>query len=451
MKTRLALVLLNMSPALPAVEYVASDYGGSPVPIGAGARALGMGGAFTAIADDATANTWNPAGMTQLDRPEAAISSGYYRNRTDAADANATTDEEIDLDHVSYVQPFFAGNFQQTAGLAWQRQFDFTRKFNTTTADVQDTGLLFERDDQEALDQDGSYASLSASYAIEAHPGLSLGATANTWDDDWTLESSYSKHTTWDSHTTLSIGPIVLLDVLSHGSENREVTIQEGYSFVLGAWWQANQSLTFGLSVKPEYELRLKTRVVKDQRDTDLLASTVTDQPTIRFEERSDFIYPTSATLGAAWRHNDLKTICADVTWTHWSAYRVRQGGTYTSPINPHIERSDFDDLFTVRFGYEQVFILSDLVLVGRGGGFWEESPAVSKVDTPSDAEEARATVDNYFGGTLGASLCQRHFIYDIATQLRRGDDVGAGQQAGPDQTVDVLSWIVRFGVTAQF
>ena len=31
--------------------------------LGAGARSIGMGGAFTAIADDATATVWNPAGL----------------------------------------------------------------------------------------------------------------------------------------------------------------------------------------------------------------------------------------------------------------------------------------------------------------------------------------------------------------------------------------------------
>jgi hypothetical protein len=34
-----------------------------PVPVGSGARAMAMGGAFIATADDATAASWNPAGL----------------------------------------------------------------------------------------------------------------------------------------------------------------------------------------------------------------------------------------------------------------------------------------------------------------------------------------------------------------------------------------------------
>ena len=34
-------------------------------PLYIGARALGMGNAFTAVADDATAGFWNPAGLIQ--------------------------------------------------------------------------------------------------------------------------------------------------------------------------------------------------------------------------------------------------------------------------------------------------------------------------------------------------------------------------------------------------
>ena len=41
--------------------------------IGVGARALAMGGAFTAIADDATALYWNPAGIGRCKRAEVTF------------------------------------------------------------------------------------------------------------------------------------------------------------------------------------------------------------------------------------------------------------------------------------------------------------------------------------------------------------------------------------------
>ncbi|MDA0710955.1 MAG: PorV/PorQ family protein [bacterium] len=47
-----------------------SVYGGDPLQLGAGARALGMGSAFVAVSDDATAFYWNPAGLVYLVRRE---------------------------------------------------------------------------------------------------------------------------------------------------------------------------------------------------------------------------------------------------------------------------------------------------------------------------------------------------------------------------------------------
>ena len=48
----------------------ADKYAGEFLSLGAGARPLGMGGSFVAVADDATATYWNPAGLGGLDRTE---------------------------------------------------------------------------------------------------------------------------------------------------------------------------------------------------------------------------------------------------------------------------------------------------------------------------------------------------------------------------------------------
>ncbi len=54
-----------------------------------GARALGMGGAFIAIADDATASEANPAGLTLLFRPEVSIHGRHSSVSVDVVDFNA--------------------------------------------------------------------------------------------------------------------------------------------------------------------------------------------------------------------------------------------------------------------------------------------------------------------------------------------------------------------------
>ena len=65
----LAVPLLILGAASPvfAVDKFAAEF----LKIGVGARALGMGGAFVSIADDASATYWNPAGIVQLSSREA--------------------------------------------------------------------------------------------------------------------------------------------------------------------------------------------------------------------------------------------------------------------------------------------------------------------------------------------------------------------------------------------
>lgn len=56
--------------AIPASAY-GDKYAGEFMALGGGARAMAMGGAFAAIADDATATFWNPAGLANFDKLQA--------------------------------------------------------------------------------------------------------------------------------------------------------------------------------------------------------------------------------------------------------------------------------------------------------------------------------------------------------------------------------------------
>ena len=72
-----------------------------------GARPQGMGGAFSAIADDANAIYWNPAGLGQILKGEFTFMHWTF-----------TEIPNVSVDYFSFAYPFFRG----AVGFSWIRQ-----------------------------------------------------------------------------------------------------------------------------------------------------------------------------------------------------------------------------------------------------------------------------------------------------------------------------------------
>ncbi len=72
--------------------------GGQFLRVGVGARAAGMGGAFSSLADDASAIYWNPSGLAQLNQKEVSLSYNAYFLDTSAQ-------------FLGYAQPMAGGVF----------------------------------------------------------------------------------------------------------------------------------------------------------------------------------------------------------------------------------------------------------------------------------------------------------------------------------------------------
>ena len=68
-----SLLAAAIALSLFASPAAATKYAGEFMKIPVGARAIGMGGAFTAVSDDATSPYWNPAGMVFLPYREAFL------------------------------------------------------------------------------------------------------------------------------------------------------------------------------------------------------------------------------------------------------------------------------------------------------------------------------------------------------------------------------------------
>lgn len=88
--TGLLLLLITM---LTATTAWADKYAGAFMDDGGGARALALGGAFTAIADDPSTTYWNPAGLSELQKPSLLL---MHSERFG---------DLVDRDFAAYVQP----------------------------------------------------------------------------------------------------------------------------------------------------------------------------------------------------------------------------------------------------------------------------------------------------------------------------------------------------------
>ena len=87
----------------------------NPNPVGSGARALGLGNAFIAVADATTAASWNPAGLMQLQVAEFSFAfeglsqTSQVDSRTHPESENKNSLDLEDFNYASVVFPLYFG------------------------------------------------------------------------------------------------------------------------------------------------------------------------------------------------------------------------------------------------------------------------------------------------------------------------------------------------------
>ena len=74
MRKVFSTILVCLSLIIPRCHAASgAKYAGEFIAIGVGGRALGLGGAYTALANDVTAGYWNPAGLSKLSYPQVSL------------------------------------------------------------------------------------------------------------------------------------------------------------------------------------------------------------------------------------------------------------------------------------------------------------------------------------------------------------------------------------------
>ena len=183
----------------------------SPNPVGSGARALGMGGAFIALADDATAASWNPAALIQLEKPEVSIMGGYSHNSDDFSSSfhpesnNTITSDDYTINYFSVTYPFNRLGKNMVVSVNYQRLYDFRRSLDYNLELTAPPSMPpITSSVQRKYNQDGYVGALGLAYAVDLTYNFSLGLTLNLWTDQLFWKNGWDE--TYSSHSVTSFG-----------------------------------------------------------------------------------------------------------------------------------------------------------------------------------------------------------------------------------------------------
>lgn len=380
-------------------------------PVGSGARALGMGGAFIAVADDATAASWNPGGLAHLRIPECSVVTSFFHREEDiffgeSPEGNGSHSiSEKDINYLSITYPFEVYNkYNMVFSLSYQHLYDFNREWNFVLKE--DTELL-KYEDYWNYQQKGRLTALGLSYCIRIFRHFSAGVTLNFWQDGLT-----DNHWKQEYHNIKS-GSLTdpFDDTLPSESFTEEYRRTDAYSFKgfnanLGILWRIGQ-WTIGAVFKTPFTAEVRHEATEEN-------------PLMEPENyisNDELEMPMSYGIGILYDVSDYFSISADIYRTEWSDYIYRdEHGRETWPVSGRkLNEADTGPTHQVRMGAEYRFINEEkaYLIPIRCGLFYDPAPA-------------EGSPDDFYGFSLGLGFTENdRFSIDMAYQYRFGNNVG--------------------------
>jgi long-subunit fatty acid transport protein len=395
------------------------DITSSPNPVGSGARALGMGGAFIAVADDATAASWNPGGLIQLERPEiSAVGEVLYRaeNNQFGQHPEASGRQSVSsagLNYLSAVYPFTALNRNMIVSLNYQHLYDFSRNWNLTY----EAGR-----DQQNLNYaaNGGLYAWGLAYALQIIPQLSFGFTLNIWENGIYQNA-------WDTALTGTIvhKPPVGNQIMTYKISEQNHYTFSGFNANVGLLWNVTERLALGAVFKTPFTGDVTHQFTYQSRQ--VLPSGDTPAGSYSQTTKEKLAMPMSYGFGVAFRFSDRLTFSTDVSHTAWQDFILTtQDGQKISPITKGPAReANIPSTTQVRIGSEYLFIRPKYTVPVRVGFFYDPAPSPG-------------TADNYLGVSLGSGISIGRFVFDAAYVYRFGRNVGKSTIPDLDFSQDV-------------
>jgi long-subunit fatty acid transport protein len=383
-------------------DAVETTGGFTTIVLGSGARAFGMGGAFLARADDATAASWNPAGLSYLRRPEISVVGVHDGIDTDEVKSNGALEQRRSAgsapDLMAFAYPFSFGSVSGSAQVSFQRALSFAA--HRTIEAVETTRII---------DSEGGFDVLALGSGVSVSRTFRAGATLNRWLHGYkqTLERQAGRQSLQTTDLRLA-----------------------GWNLNVGAIWSPFEGFNVGAVGKTPFTANL--RLSRERTDFNPPRGPTTQNAFASDDVRLDF--PGAVGFGVSWRPRSQLTVSTDYTRTFWSKGRIRNfftlpptPTTATTPPVPSApddffptlsypsfstDESHQQDTEQIRVGMEYVFIRERFKWPVRAGYFSDR-----QILTAADGNAPR-----FNGVTVGAGVVIGPLLFDVAFLYESGD-----------------------------
>jgi hypothetical protein len=442
------------SPA-PPIQIPADELdflGRSSVILGSGARAYGMGGAFLARADDATAASWNPAGLSYLRRPEISV-VGARNEQSITSSSPGNLDEFLGYtpDFAAAAYPIHLRSARGAVQLSFQRVFSFQGErelFRQAQRDTQGGALL----DRSFVSRgSGGFDVLAFGSGLQVTRSLRVGFTVNRWINGYVQHRDRSLLRD-DAVTGVPTTVDRSLQLLDFGVS--------GWNANLGLIWTPVSQLNLGLVAKTPFDGSVT--MTRERTDTaSIPLGTVTKNQATKDDVRLHI--PAAAGVGASWRLRSPLTLSLDYTQTFWSKGRIenffvlnktpdpslpdpditKPGNTVdaagnTELLYPTLDDPVQEDTGQLRMGVEYVVIAGHVRVPLRAGYFTDKQYF----------RDATNTAPRYHGWTVGTGIIAGPILFDVAFLRESGSFAEASDTVHTRFQRFFVSMIYRYGAT---
>ena len=392
---------------------------------GFGAKSIGMGSAFTAVADNYSATYWNPAGLAQIKKMEVYAELShltYESNATYNGNLTNSSDSFTKLNSFGLVFPLPTYRGSLVFSLGYQKVKDFDNSLNFSGFSTESNDLFFSFEEngtindyyfdkdvqrEELIQQDGSLNNWSFAAAVDVSPNVSVGAALNL------VTGSSSYLFDFYQEDINDVFPVISdvtrdYDFKSYALSQKILSDYSAFQVKVGALLRPTNSIKFGMNITLPSTINVVEKFNENDAlvfDDDFVDALEGDPGEFEY----DVSLPFQIGLGMAYSAFDF-TAALDVELTDVSQIEFEAPGDvslnsdYSALLDENKRIKDiYEQKFKIKAGIE--YLWQEQSLAFRAGYMLDQSP-LQNADSDFDKQ--------FFSGGLGI-IVDKQVVIDLA------------------------------------